>query len=207
MVFETPTQFLILALVLFAGWIFGLASHPGGKKWKQKLRDEEAAHKATRDELSNLRSEQDARVKQLEADHATRIRELEADRDSARKAASAHGAPVAAGAAGVAAGAAATHAASGERRSGWRGWFGWDRDNLSRIDGIDEATERALVGDGVKSFEQVASLSDADAHALEERLGFGRGRIAEQRWREQARTLVDDHERDLAARDYGVGRG
>ena len=29
MLFETPTQFAVLALALIAGWFFGLASHPG----------------------------------------------------------------------------------------------------------------------------------------------------------------------------------
>ena len=66
---------------------------------------------------------------------------------------------------------------------------------------IDEATEKALVADGVKSFEQIAALSDAEAHALEDRLGFGRDRIDQQQWREQARLMMENHDRD-----HGVAR-
>ena len=42
MLFTSPTQFAVLALCLVAGWIFGLASHPGGKKAKLRLREVEA---------------------------------------------------------------------------------------------------------------------------------------------------------------------
>ncbi|WP_033919648.1 hypothetical protein [Sphingomonas sp. 37zxx] len=66
MLFSTPTQFAVLALCLIAGWLFGLASHPGGRKWKERFRAEEAAHQATRDEL---------------AIRDTRIREIERDRE------------------------------------------------------------------------------------------------------------------------------
>ena len=40
--FSTPTQFAALALIFVAGWLFGLASHPGGKKAKARLREVEA---------------------------------------------------------------------------------------------------------------------------------------------------------------------
>ncbi|MEG3082900.1 hypothetical protein U1707_04540 [Sphingomonas sp. PB2P12] len=42
--FSTPTQFAALALVFVAGWLFGLASHPGGKKWKARYLAERDAH-------------------------------------------------------------------------------------------------------------------------------------------------------------------
>ena len=44
--FSTPTQFAALGLVLIAGWLLGLASHPGGKKWKARYLAERDAHGA-----------------------------------------------------------------------------------------------------------------------------------------------------------------
>jgi len=46
--FSTPTQFAALALVFVAGWLFGLASHPGGKKWKARYLAERDAHAAVK---------------------------------------------------------------------------------------------------------------------------------------------------------------
>lgn len=192
MLFETPTQFAVLALALIAGWFFGLASHPGGKKWKQKYRDEKAAHEAVMKEREGVFAERDGRVKELEAENARLTREIDRSRPHGTTTTAA-----VAGATGVAAGSAATGARSG----GIRGFFGWDRDNLSRINGIDEPTEKALVAEGVKSFEQIAALSDAEAHALEDKLGFGRDRIDQQQWREQARLMMENHDRD-----HGIAR-
>jgi predicted flap endonuclease-1-like 5' DNA nuclease len=163
MLFTTPTQFVVLALCLVAGWIFGLASHPGGRKWKERYRAEEAEHRTTRETI---------------ATRDARIRELERERDeAARHPGTTTAAPV------VAADAAAT-----PRRSS-SGWFGWGRDNLSRIHGIDEPTERALSGEGIKTYAAIEALTPADEAALEDRLGFGRGRIEQQQWREQAALL------------------
>lgn len=61
MLFTTPTQFAVLALCLFAGWIFGLASHPGSRRVKDKLRETEAAH-------AEYRKDAEARIKAAEAD-------------------------------------------------------------------------------------------------------------------------------------------
>ncbi|MBW4331502.1 hypothetical protein KY084_11550 [Stakelama sp. CBK3Z-3] len=70
-IFHTPTQIVILVLVLVAGWLFGLASHPGGRRWKQRYRDlelktrryheERDAELAARDrEIAELRAQRDA---------------------------------------------------------------------------------------------------------------------------------------------------
>lgn len=48
MLFSTPTQFIVLALALVAGWLLGLASHPGGAKWKNRYATEREAHAAAR---------------------------------------------------------------------------------------------------------------------------------------------------------------
>jgi hypothetical protein len=42
--FSTPTQFAALGLLFIAGWLFGLASHPGGRKWKERYAQERDAH-------------------------------------------------------------------------------------------------------------------------------------------------------------------
>ncbi|MGO4862237.1 hypothetical protein ACTP2L_01330, partial [Campylobacter jejuni] len=65
MLFQTPTQFAVLALVLLAGWFFGLASSSGGRKWKQRFRDEEAAHKAYRAEVASDLKTRDARLQEV----------------------------------------------------------------------------------------------------------------------------------------------
>ena len=63
MLFTTTTQYIALVVALIAGWLFGLASHPGGKKWKQRYADERNGHTETRKAL-------EARVAELERDHA-----------------------------------------------------------------------------------------------------------------------------------------
>jgi len=55
MLFSTPTQFAALGLVLIAGWLLGLASHPGGKKWKARYLAERDAHAAAKKD-SDLRA-------------------------------------------------------------------------------------------------------------------------------------------------------
>lgn len=67
MIFQTPTQFAILALCLIAGWIFGLASAPGGKRAKARLREVEAEYAA-------YRHDADTRLKAAEADRDRVVR-------------------------------------------------------------------------------------------------------------------------------------
>lgn len=63
MLFTTTTQYIALAVALVAGWLFGLASHPGGKKWKQRYADERNGHAETRKSL-------EARVNELERENS-----------------------------------------------------------------------------------------------------------------------------------------
>ncbi|KQM94696.1 MULTISPECIES: hypothetical protein [Sphingomonas] len=81
--FSTPTQFAALGLVLIAGWLLGLASHPGGKKWKARYLAERDAHGATRKE-TDLRAS------------AAEQRAVEAEHENARLVKAAAAAPVAA---------------------------------------------------------------------------------------------------------------
>ena len=79
--FSTPTQFAALALVFVAGWLFGLASHPGGKKWKARYLAERDAHGAAKKD-SDLRAV------------AAEKRATEAEHENARLVKSAEVAPV-----------------------------------------------------------------------------------------------------------------
>ena len=188
LLFETPTQYAVLALMLVAGWLFGFASAPGGRKWKRLYRKGEAANARLRDTHEHEMREANARI------HA-----LEAERDEAHRKLAAAGAV---GAAGASAASMESLINDEDRTSGsrWRGWFGWGRDNLSRIDGIDEVCERRLNGHGIKAYREVEALTAEDAADLEDRLGLKRGTIAEQDWREQARMLRDGEEGANGAR-------
>ncbi len=70
MLFTTPTQWLAVAVALVAGWLFGLASHPGGRKWKVRYADERDVHAKNRKEFDHRLAERDARIKELERENA-----------------------------------------------------------------------------------------------------------------------------------------
>ena len=166
MLFTTSSQFAVLALCLLAGWLFGLASAPSGKRARERLRALEAEHAA-------YRREAEARIAAAEAERNQMARTT----------------PVSP----VTAAAAASPAAGRSARSGF---FGTDGDNLSRIRGIDEATERALHAEGIKTYAAIEALSADDAARLEDRLNIARGRITEERWREQAAALRETRDDD-----------
>ncbi|WP_294324110.1 hypothetical protein [uncultured Sphingomonas sp.] len=175
MLFQTPTQFAVLALVLFAGWLFGLASSSGGKKWKQRYRDEEAAHKAYRAEVATDLKNRDERLREVETERDR----LATERSTATTTAAAAG--------------AATASSGG-------GFFGWGGDNLSRIRGIDAELERALTQRGIKTYRAIEGLSEADERALEDDLRLRPGTIDDERWREQAAMLRAGHDDDHRSR-------
>lgn len=174
MLFQTPTQFAVLALVLLAGWLFGLASSSGGKKWKQRYRDEEAAHKAYRAEVAADLKTRDER-----------LREVEAERDRLTHERST---------------TTAAAAATGAAASSSSGFFGWGGDNLSRIRGIDAELERALGQRGIKTYRAIEGLSEADERALEDDLRLRPGTIDAERWREQAAMLRAGHDDEHRSR-------
>ena len=69
MLFTTPTQFAVLGLVLVAGWLLGLASHPGGGKWKQRYAAERDAHAAHRKDVEARLAAAETRNAELEREH------------------------------------------------------------------------------------------------------------------------------------------
>lgn len=78
-----------------------------------------------------------------------------------------------------------------------------DRDDLSLIRGIDAAEETRLNDAGVHRYREITRLTVVDEAALEARLGYGNGRIANQQWREQAELLANgrlDEQRDRFGR-------
>ena len=91
MLFTTTTQYIALAVALIAGWLFGLASHPGGRKWKARYVAERDAHAVTSKRVSDLERDHDTATKraaELERDHGTvgtRVTELERERDLANE--------------------------------------------------------------------------------------------------------------------------
>lgn len=90
MLFTTPTEWAALGFTLIAGWLFGLASSSGGKKWKRQLEEAELNYASARD-----RDESELWNAQI------RIRDLERELRDSRPAPSA--APVVATAAAAAA--------------------------------------------------------------------------------------------------------
>ena len=193
MLFQTPTQFVILALLLVIGWLFGLASHPGGRKWRTAYDEQRLNHAGYRDDAEEQLKAADRRVAELERDN----NRLRADLDKARSEHHSSVGPTVAGAAVGAVAASALHsdkepqpAAEPEAR---RGWFSWPSkgDDLSRIRGLDSASEAKLRKEGVSRYSDLASLSDTDEIALERRIDLPAGFIQREQWREQASLLAD----------------
>ncbi|TZG29318.1 hypothetical protein [Sphingomonas montanisoli] len=186
----TTNQWAIIGLVLILGWLLGLFTMAGGRKWKSgylvernrrielekqqaTYEDRLAAHQAQADRLAILEKEraaQDARIAELERHRTTTAAPV---------------APVTAATAGSIAAAA-----SGQR------------DDLSLIFGIGRGGEQRLNDLGIYRYKDILALSAADEADLEARLGMERGEIAEERWREQADLLArgktDEHARLFA---------
>ncbi|WP_167448950.1 proton-conducting membrane transporter [Mesorhizobium hawassense] len=70
-------------------------------------------------------------------------------------------------------------------------------DNLRRLIGIGPVNERLLKGQGVTTYTQIAAWTDADVKRIEEVLNFD-GRIAREKWIEQAKLLAAGDEAEFA---------
>ena len=69
MLFTTTTQFAALALCLLAGWFFGLASHSGGKKWRERYAAEREAHAGYRKQGDTALADANRRIADLEREN------------------------------------------------------------------------------------------------------------------------------------------
>ena len=70
-------------------------------------------------------------------------------------------------------------------------------DNLRRLIGIGPVNEKLLKAQGVTSFAQIASWTAADIKRIEDVMNFD-GRIARERWIEQAKLLAAGNEKEFA---------
>lgn len=109
MLFTTTTQYVALAVALVAGWLFGLASHPGGARWKRRYAEEREAHAAARREHEAHLAE-------------TKARQAELERENVRLA---RAAPVTAATIAPEASARAEAATTTYPVGSGRGWFNW----------------------------------------------------------------------------------
>ena len=71
MLFTTTSQYAVLLLMLIVGWLFGFASHPGGRKWKQAYRDEQEARAEERAALEVRHAEQLAERDRVRAERVS----------------------------------------------------------------------------------------------------------------------------------------
>ncbi|TPM09005.1 proton-conducting membrane transporter [Mesorhizobium sp. B2-3-11] len=70
-------------------------------------------------------------------------------------------------------------------------------DNLRRLIGIGPVNEKLLKAQGVTSFAQIAAWTSADIKRIEDVMNFD-GRIARERWIEQAKLLAAGNEAEFA---------
>ena len=166
----TTNQWAILFLVLVLGWLLGLVSRSGGKKWRRAYEAERDARAEEQAELEAAR----ARIAELETPKPARVREHAAARAAVVRE------PVAAPAPAPAAEA-----------------LDLRRDDLARIRGFGAAGERRLNEEGIYRYADITGLTDEEEAALERRLGADQGYIEQEQWREQAAMLdagkIDEH--------------
>ncbi len=67
---------------------------------------------------------------------------------------------------------------------------GNEEDDLSRINGIDEFTQKKLNALGIKTFVQLSKLDPEVTEAINDALEFVPGRVAEKEWTKQAITMI-----------------
>lgn len=186
----TTNQWVILALVFVLGWLLGLFTLAGGRKWRKGFEQERAARIAADAEVDRL----SAKLVELEGERDRRV-ELEREREhhvARAAAANERIAQLEKGRAAVNPDTAGSIAAAASGK----------RDDLARIYGIGRGGEIRLNELGIFRYADIMALSASDEAELEGRMGLIPGAIADQRWREQAEMLrrgdFDEHARLFA---------
>jgi predicted flap endonuclease-1-like 5' DNA nuclease len=209
MLFSTTSQFVVLALLLLIGWLFGFVSHPGGELWKRRYQEEGEKYAAYRDDADNEIRQANHRIAELEASCASleqRNVEAEAtiaDLNSKLDVPASPALPVTVATPveseappppkkGRSRPIAETHAApvifgKGPNEGGTG--LG-SNDDLTRIRGIDPALSTRLFGLGVVRFSDIQKLTTVDEMVLEQRLGLPPGFVSHEQWRNQAAQLL-----------------
>ncbi|ESX91057.1 protein in NADH-ubiquinone oxidoreductase complex [Mesorhizobium sp. LSHC412B00] len=77
-------------------------------------------------------------------------------------------------------------------------------DNLRRLIGIGPVNDKLLKGLGVTTYAQIAGWTAADVKRIEDTLNFD-GRIAREKWVEQAKLLAAGDEREFARQFPSAG--
>lgn len=86
--FTTPNAWIVLALTFLGGWLLGLATHPGGRKWKARYAQERDAHAVSRRDYEAKLTAAEAQARDLAAERTraaqaeARIAEIERERDA-----------------------------------------------------------------------------------------------------------------------------
>ncbi|MGC6328748.1 hypothetical protein [Rhizorhabdus sp. FW153] len=186
----TTNQWIIVALVLLLGWLLGLLTLSGSRKWKKAFQNERAARVTADGEVVRLSNE----VERLSAERDQRLA-VEKERDALLARSAAANERIAelekySPAIGSRTAGTIAAAASGKR------------DDLARIYGVGRNGEVRLNELGLHRYVDVIQMSPNDEASLEGWLGMAPGTIAEERWREQADMLrrgeFDEHARRFA---------
>jgi len=80
-----------------------------------------------------------------------------------------------------------------------------ESDDLTRIQGIDEFTQKKLNVLGIQTFDQISKMDSAVTESVNEVLEFMPGRIDSMKWTEQASTIIGLDEVDDEAPSAQVG--
>jgi predicted flap endonuclease-1-like 5' DNA nuclease len=227
MLFTTFSQLIVLVILFFGGLLLGLGLHPGGRKWRQRFKDESDNYAQFRRDADMRLRDANRRIDELERENAT-LRDTTAERTSLINQPMAHDAEVAAPARAdvtpavqhpirdpqtpphkLAASAAVpafpapsvTADTTPERDHAVKSWFSsGNAGDLERIRGIDHALKNSLFALGVTRFQDITEMSAVDEMALEQRLSLPAGYITREQWRDQAELLQAGKDAEHAER-------
>lgn len=190
MIFTTPTQFIALGLLFLVGWLWGYASHNGGRKWRRRHEEATQKYAAYRNEAESDLRDAKHRIATLEAANASPERQNAGDKAAITgpKAKLPPAPPTMSSTSAPLALANTQPGSLGDKpQKGGLGVGG--PDDLTRIRGIDTLLGTRLVALGVTRYDDIEKLSAVDEMALEHRLALPVGLVAREQWRDQAALL------------------